>query len=437
MMDTFSTRTIALKWYFFTSASLMVYDEYCHLYMKQLGFTSQQIGVTTLLGLQHLFIPLLLTIGDKFRARKQIAWIVTIIAIVNCSLPLLPLIMNLPTCFKTLFSHVIPAHFLNLHVENNSTSKSTGISLQATSEYNSTSVHQSIPWISKIFFLMAVSRSLTTFLEGIIHALGNLATITHLDKQRASFGSYYMWSQIGSGVSIVTAAVLAWIIRIAICHHKGYGYFTAFLVACFLVVLSMLSIPWFEFKYEAKRTIDWDDVKQVVFDFHYIYMYFMFFFAGVCVSFQIYWEFWYLDELRANPLVMGGAALIRRPLLAISIFTSCRVIRKIGDLHTICLSFSLFGISFFALSFTRVFWYVLAIDTMQAAGYGLAYTAFTVHLSKAGTKASSGLLLGKKFIYLYERYKIQKFQPFCSSWIKSVKSIKLIFFHVQYAYLPH
>ena len=133
------------------------------------------------------------------------------------------------------------------------------------------------------------------------------------------------------------------------------------------------------------------------------------FFAGVCVSFQIYWEFWYLDELRANPLVMGGAALIRRPLLAISIFTSCRVIRKIGDLHTICLSFSLFGISFFALSFTRVFWYVLAIDTMQAAGYGLAYTAFTVHLSKAGTKASSGLLLGKKFIYLYERLKYKNF----------------------------
>ena len=395
MLDTYTIRTIALKWYFFTSASLIVYDEYSNLYMKQLGFTSQQIGVTTLFGVQHLFIPLLLTIGDKFRVRKVLAWIVTIIAIINCSLPLLPLIVNLPTCFQTFRSNMIPAHFLNLSVDNNGSSSDTGISFQTTSAYNSITIRKNVPWISRLFLLMAVSRSLTTFLEGIVQALGNLATITHLDKHRASFGSYYMWSQIGSGISILTAAILAWAIRLTICEHKDYGYFAAFLVATFLVILSMLSLPWFDFKYDQKRTINWDDVKRVVFDYHYIYMYFLFFYVGVCVAFQIYWEFWYLDELQANPLVMGGAVLIRRPLLAVSLFTSGHVIQKIGDLYTICLAFSLFGISYFALSFTRVFWYVLAIDTLQAAGYGLTYTAFTVHLSKAATKTNLGFILGK------------------------------------------
>ena len=395
MLDTYTIRTIALKWYFFTSASLVVYDEYSHLYMKQLGFTSQQIGITTLLGVQHLFIPLLLTIGDKFRVRKVLAWIVTIIAIINCSLPLLPLIVNLPTCFQTFLSNMIPAHFLNLSEDNNGTLSDNGISFQTTSGYNSTTIRKNVPWISKLFFLMTVSRSLNAFLEGIVHASANLATITHLDKNRASFGSYYMWTQVGSGISVLTAAILAWVIRLTICEHKGYGYFAAFLVATFLVILSIFSLPWFDFKNEQKRTINWDDVKRVVFDYHYIYMYFLFFYAGVCVAFQIYWEFWYLDELQANPLVMGGAALIRRPLLTVSIFTSSRVIRKIGDLYTICLAFLLFGISFFALSFTRVFWYVLAIDTLQAAGFGLIYTAFTVHLSKAATKTNLGLILGK------------------------------------------
>ena len=389
MVDRFIIRTIALKWYFFTSASLIVYDEYCHPFMKQLGFTSQQIAVTTLFGVQHLFIPVVFIIGDKFRMRKLLVWIVTIIAMVNCSLPALPLIVDLPTCFQKSLPNLVSTHILNLNFKNSSTLT------DATLEHNSTVIRQNVPWNSNIFYLMVISRSLTTFLEGVVISLANIATITHLDEHRDDFGSYFMWLAVGSTVSIVTAAVLAWIIRIAICEQDDYGYFAAFLVASLLVLLSMLSLPWFEFKYEDDRTINWDDVKQVVFDCHYIYIYLMFFYVGVCVAFQIYWEFWYLSMLHASPLVMGGAALIRRPLLAVSCLFSGRVIRKIGDLYTISLAFLLVVISFLALSFTRVFWYVLAIDTLQAIAYGLLYTAFTVHISKAGTKASSGVVLGK------------------------------------------
>ena len=406
MVDTFIIRTIALKWYFFTSASLIVYDEYCHLFMKQLGFTSQQIAVTTLFGVQHLFIPVVLIFGDKFRVRKLLVWIVTIIAMVNCSLPLFPLIVDLPTCFQKSFSNLVLTHILNLNFKNSSTSTNqtfmnTEMFFDATLEHNSTLIRQNVPWNSNIFYLMAISRSLTTFLEGVVQSLANIATITHLDKHRNDFGSYFMWLAVGSTVSIVTAAVLAWIVRIAICKQdNNYGYFTAFLVASLLVLLSMLSLPWFEFKYEDDRTINWDDVKQVVFDCHYIYIYLTFFYVGVCVSFQIYWEFWYLDMLQASPLVMGGAALIRRPLLAVSCLASGRVIRNIGDLYTISLAFLLFDVSFLAQSFTRVFWYVLAIDTLQAIAYGLIYTAFTVHLSKAGTKAISGVVLGKDDLFI-------------------------------------
>ena len=398
MVDTIAIRTVALKWYFFTSASFIVYEEYCSLFMKQLGFTSQQIGVTTLLGVQHLFIPLLLAIGDKFRVRKLLVWIVTIIAIVNCSLPLLPLIVDLPTCFEASPEHPPHPNFKNGSTSTNKTFSRTEISFQSTSGYDSTLIRQNVPWKSNVFYLMTISRSLITFLEGVVHSLANLATITHLDKHRNDFGSYYMWLPVGSAVSIVSASVAAWVVRIAICKQESYGYFAAFLVASFLVISSMISLQWFEFKYE-ERTINWDDVKQVVFDCHYIYIYLISFYAGVCASFQIYWEFWYLDMLHGSPLVMGGAALIRRPLLAISCLASGHVIRKIGDLYTISLAFLLFVISFLALSFTRVFWYVLAIDTLQAIAYGLEYTAFTVHLSKAGTKASSGVILGR-MIYL-------------------------------------
>ena len=250
---------------------------------------------------------------------------------------------------------------------------------------------------------MTISRSLITFVEGVAFPLASLATITYLGDKRARYGTFYMWKHFGTSSLVGISAVLAWKIRTSICGEEGYGYFASFLLSTVFLALSMLSLPFFKFNYETNRTIDWKELKGVLFDFHYIYMFMMTFYLGVCVAFSVFWEFWYLDGLAANPLVMGGAALVRRPFLAVFIFTSCYVIQKIGELNTICISFLLFTFAFFALSFTRIYWYVLAVDTLHSAGYGLAYSAFTVHFSKAGSKASSGVILGE-FLNELPRY---------------------------------
>ena len=259
----------------------------------------------------------------------------------------------------------------------------------------STSVYNSVPWTSNLFFVMTISRSLVTFLEGVAFPLASLATISYLGENRAKYGAYYMYKHCGSSCFVCIGAVLAWAIRVKICGKEGYGYFASFILATVFLALSMLSLPFFHFEYETDRIINWEEVKGVLFNGHYVYMFMMTFYLGVCVAFSIFWEFWYLDGLEANPLVMGGAVLVRRPILAAFIFMSCYVIQKLGELHTICISFLLFTVAFLALSFTRIYWHVLAVDTLHSAGYGLAYSAFTVHFSNAGSKASSGVILGK------------------------------------------
>ena len=243
--------------------------------------------------------------------------------------------------------------------------------------------------------MMTVSRSSITFLEGVAFPLASLATITYLDNERTRYGAYYMWKHFGTSSFIGISALLAWTVKVKICGREGYGFHLSFLVAGFFLTLSMLSIPFFKFKYEAGRTIDWTEVKSVVFNGHYVFMFFMIFYLGACVAFQTFWEFWYLDGLQASPLIMGGAALVRRPFLAAFIYASCYVIKTFGELNTLCVSFLLFGVAFLALSLSRIYWYVLVIDMLHSAGYGLAYSSFTVHLSKAGSKASSGVIFGK------------------------------------------
>ena len=101
VMAIFNIKSLAFKWYFLSSAGAVIYEEFFHVFMKQLGFSPQQIGISNLFGVQHIFIPLLLYVGDRYRVRDRIIWIVSSVSVINCLLPLLPIVVSLPTCFET------------------------------------------------------------------------------------------------------------------------------------------------------------------------------------------------------------------------------------------------------------------------------------------------------------------------------------------------
>ena len=255
-------------------------------------------------------------------------------------------------------------------------------------------IHHPQPWISALFITLILSRSQLVLLESTDIALANVATMTYLKEEKASYGAYLMWGHFGTAVSICVIAGLAWLIRIPICGDEKFGYFMAFIWGFVITLLSMLSLPWFKFEYNEKKSFNWSGVKSDVFNAHYIFIFIVLFCAGLCLSFQIYWEFWFLDGLSASPLLLGGAALIRRPLVALFTLASSYLLKRIGDLNTICFVFFLYSLSFLALSFTRIAWLVLIVDTFQAAAHGIGYCAFTVLLYKASSTENSGFILG-------------------------------------------
>ncbi len=260
---------------------------------------------------------------------------------------------------------------------------------------HSSKINHPQPLLSALFLILALSRSLIIYFDRTNLALANIATITFLKEDRASYGVYYMWAYLGSTFSIPSVAVLAWSIMIYICGDEKYGYFITFIWGGIMTLLSMPSLLWFKFEYNEKKSFNWSGVKSDVFNAHFIFMFIVLFYSGLCVAFQAYWEFWYLDGLSANPLLLGGAVLIRRPLTALSMFASSYLIRTIGDLKTVCVALFLYGGSFLALSFTRIAWLVLVIDTCQAVANGLSYCGFTLLFYKASSKENSSIIPGR------------------------------------------
>ena len=533
-MAKFSFKSLALKWHYFSChSSAVVFAEYFNLFMKQLGFNTAQIGLTTLFGLPHLLIPLCLLFGEKLRVRKAVAVFGCLAAFVCCMLPLSALVIpalqpkcdttshsisndsnhnkrladsmnygsvrsnyvnytnmqfgrpvhktlpysmpqtstlsstpisntrsaypvqrrrtkiqrkmpssaltNSPSVEQRNFSKIGSLYLKNLKRDQNglkfrqsfaneprtvldygsihsrdiSFSKSNNLYLQPflttnvsslPSNYSRTSIKNSADKksitqqiLGAMFVILVISRALTTVCIHINHALMILATVTYLEGEAARLGVYNMVSHFGGALSISCVAVLARIIAIEICGIESHGYFVAFIWASVMFVLSMLSLPSFKFEYNEKKRFSWSSVKSGVFNVHYMLMFLIVFFSGLCLAFQLYWEFWYLDSLSASPLLIAGAALIRRPLLAMSVYTSSHLIRKIGDLNTVCVALFFYSLSYLALSLTRIAWLVLVIDTFQATAYGFGYCAFCVVFYKATSKENSSMILGNYY----------------------------------------
>ena len=167
-------------------------------------------------------------------------------------------------------------------------------------------------------------------------------------------------------------------------------YFITFFWAAAAIMVSSFALPnSFIYEYLEHRVVKWTEIKSLIFDVHYVFMLIFSLLLGFGSAFQFYWEFWYISELYGSPIMMGIAGLIRRPLVGLWFYLSGQLIEKVGELKTIAVSLFLYCVSLFAISFISIAWLVLLIDLLQAAAYGLSYSALTIHFSKSGTKASS------------------------------------------------
>ena len=210
-----------------------------------------------------------------------------------------------------------------------------------------------------------------------------------------------MWEHISGSVSLFVVGLLASHFTLNICGVIGNVYYIAFVWSSMSIMLSSFALPWFKYEYLEHRLVNWNEVKCIFGDTHYVFILIIGLLLGSSTSFQFTWEFWYISELSGSPIIMGVGGLIRQPLVAVWFYLSWYLIEKVGDLKTIAVTLFLFSVSFLAISFINIPWLVLVVDILQAAGYGFSNTALNIHFSKAGSKASSAVILGKIIIICY------------------------------------
>jgi hypothetical protein len=146
--------------------------------------------------------------------------------------------------------------------------------------------------------------------------------------------------------------------------------------------------------------VDYDEIKRVLHNPHYILILLSCAHTGFCTAFQYRWEFWYIKQLGGNPLVMAVSGLLRRTVVAFWFILSGGIIGKLGELNVIAISLSIFAATFAALAFMENAWFVVVLDNFQAASSVLTHASIVVHMSKAGSETTSAFLRGKLFFFI-------------------------------------
>ena len=370
--------------FFLFRPSVCILEEYTPLYLKQVGYSPSFIGLAPVLGLvtQTIGIPLLGYLADKFRARKLFLF--------------LSVLISIPTALLFLAAQT-PSPICDESSGNLSRTNKTILTLLSrTSNLSSPSAASSDNNEERLkyFSIFMVLRGIFELLKRLTVTLITVAAMTHLKQDKSKFGYYACWGEIGGGLALFIVGMSLNHILHYVCGKQESDYVVIFFFVVGFQVLTIGTLLFMKFEYLEHGVIDYKEVKKVLTNPHYILILVVCCHSGLCSAFQARWEFWYIEKLGGNSVVMAVAGLLRRPIVAIWFLLSRVIISRFGELRVIAFSLLIFASSFIALAFIRNAWLVIFFDNFQAASYVLSFTSFVVHFSKAGSEASTAFFQG-------------------------------------------
>ena len=252
---------------FFSIPGFITFEEYSPLYFKQLGFSSSDIGLTSLSAIivPSIAVTSIGILADRLRARKTVLFLCITISIPVILAPLLPMVVIEKICKVTTIANashkiatltkersgnntnnwsilngvlnsrdaIVNPQVLKLSamtpiVKNRqsdiSFGNSTVSSINTSKEIDSTNLFPF--W----FAFVILVRMVYDILKRTVDTMLKVSVASYVTRIGGNFGAYHCWIDIGAILSVFTAGMLASCTTYDICGKRDHGYFV--LVPC-------------------------------------------------------------------------------------------------------------------------------------------------------------------------------------------------------------
>ncbi|KAJ7360211.1 hypothetical protein OS493_016837 [Desmophyllum pertusum] len=223
-----------------------------------------------------------------------------------------------------------------------------------------------------------------------------------LKENVSAFGSIRMWGEVGVGAGSFIVGVVVDFYQSEVCGEVVNNYYISFYFFAGFIAVAMFTAIFMEVTYpdrEISTDINLLSLVKELMKFHNAVYVLVACFLGMFLGLHDSFGLWYLDELGAEPYMLGIASGLRYTVAVVGYVISGSVVNKFGLACTIAACLLLYVAVYMGLAFVLNPWLGMALFIVQGLLYGTSWAACvvfggTVSLRVGFHTATQGLLGG-------------------------------------------
>lgn len=391
-------------YYFFFYAAIGSSFPYLMLFFKQLGLNAAQAGILSGVKLfsEAIGAPLWGTIGDQLRIRKIILF-ASLVSFSSGILLFMPFPPRNQECIETRANATeikTPLSFTTGQIRYEEQSIEEGGYLNHTGQTNfSRRIDETE--MSKIFTTFLIITISSQIVGSVVFNMPDALVVGYLQGGISTFGYYRVWGEVGVATgSFVVGGVINFY-RSEVCGEIVKNYFISFYFFAGFISLAMFTLIFVKVTYpdgDADDSNLWLLIKELM-RLHNAMFVVVACFLGILVGMHEYFGLWYLDDLGAQPYMLGLASGLRYAIALCGYTFSGMVIDKFGYTCTIAVCLLLYTFDFMGMAFVVNPWLGVVLFSAQGLLYGTSWSACvvfggTVSLRVGFYSATQGVLGG-------------------------------------------
>lgn len=361
---------------------------YLALYFKQIGLSAGQAGALVGVRLFTEFIgsPVWGMVGDRYKIRK----IILFASLLSFSAGTLLLIAVQPQnqkCIETTGNETViksltftpegivlgPDNEVNVEADINK--NTSDLFLSPTTTFTR-KVDQSE--LTKIFVIFLSIIFAAQIIGSVVYTMPDALVVGFLEEDVNKFGHFRMWGEVGVAVGSFLVGGVISAFKSEVCGEIVKNYHISFYFFAGFIALAMFTVIFMEVKYPDQKSslqISFKPVFNELLRCNNLIFIAVACYLGILNGLQENFGLWYLDDLGAQPYMIGMAAGFRYCVALFGYVSSGALINKIGLVPTLAGCLMLYIAVFLGLSFVLNPWLSVVLFSVQGLLHGLGWSA--------------------------------------------------------------
>ena len=372
-------------YYFLFFAAIGSSVPYLALYFKQLGLTAGHAGILAGVRLFTEFIgsPLWGLVGDKFKIRKIILF-ASLLSFSAGTLLLLAVQPQNQQCIETGANKTVVKPLIFSPDGTVLEHKANSGDVTRNPIFNETTIFTrkiDESEVAKIFMIFLSIILAGQIVGSVVYTMPDALVVGFLKEKVNKFGTFRMWGEVGVASGSFIAGGVISLYKSEVCGEIIKNYHVSFYFFAGFIALTIITLFFMEVKYsdhEASHRVSFLPLVKELLRCHNVIFMAVACYLGILNGLQENFGLWYLDDLGAQPYMLGMAAGFRYTIALFGYMFSGPIINKIGLVTTLAGCLLLYVSVFMGLALTLNPWLGVVLYSLQGMLYGLGWSACVV-----------------------------------------------------------